>query len=485
MENHPAISLLLVVGLIQFWLMPAIAWVLLKEQRDTAASFWFAGTACYAGTATLFGLQSIVPSALGAILGLALVILMLCFLMESMRRELWHGPTPWKWIAGTVLSNVALLVWVQGRGDIDLTRVVQLGVISLLDLGCCVLLALVIRRHRSRALVFVLVGVLVVVLTNLIRIYGYLVHGDSPMLLTFSVTSNLGFVANYLSVVIYSFGYWGFVIEKNRAALLGEIAERTRAQAGESEALDRERTTLELVRERDDLIAQLAKMQRVAQAGALSASIAHEINQPLASVRLNIEEAIEAQKSGGDPARLVRLLERVASENQRAAATIRTLRDIFGGQQSAFESRTMDEVVSAMCALTELRARVTHARIITNLSAPVRVQLGAGELEHVVLNLLSNAFDALTSGSVVDPHVEVLTWVNESEAFLRVRDNGAGVSDDMRGQLFDLFAGSRKDGLGLGLWLTRFVVERHGGEITMDSDSTSGGASFTVKFARG
>lgn len=59
MNPNPALSLLLLVGLIQFWLMPALAWVLLKGQRDTAARFWFGGTACYALTVSLFVVQTL------------------------------------------------------------------------------------------------------------------------------------------------------------------------------------------------------------------------------------------------------------------------------------------------------------------------------------------------------------------------------------------------------------------------------------------
>jgi hypothetical protein len=85
---HPALSLLLIVGLIQFWLMPAIAWVLLKGQRDTAARFWFAGTACYAGTASLFVLQTLLPKIAYLMVGFVLVTMMLALIAEALRREL-------------------------------------------------------------------------------------------------------------------------------------------------------------------------------------------------------------------------------------------------------------------------------------------------------------------------------------------------------------------------------------------------------------
>ena len=482
---HPALSLLLIVGLIQFWLMPAIAWVLLKGQRDTAARFWFAGTACYAGTASLFVIQTLLPKIAYLMVGFVLVTMMLALIAEALRRELSATPTPWAWIFGVVVGNAVLLVFLQYfLGDHPM-RVVQLAIVSALDLGCCYLLLKVIQAKRSRSLTFVLVGFLAVVITNLLRIHGYLARGEAPVLLTFTTTSNLGFIANYLAVVIYSFGYWGFVIEKNRAALLAEKTERNRAQEGESKAIDRERTTLEVVRQREELIAELARMQRAAQAGALSASIAHEINQPLASVRLSVEESLLLARTRTDPERLERLLERIAAENARAAGIIRTLRDIFGDHQGKPENRTVDQVVAAATALLERRAKDLGVRLATDLQSPVKARIGAGELEHVILNLVSNALDAVSMVPASRRQVEVSTRLMGQRVMIRVQDTGPGISQDVQGQLFDLFASSRAEGLGLGLWLSRYIVERHGGTIELEREHSTPGALFSVRLERG
>lgn len=478
---NPALGLLLTVGFIQFWVMPAVAWALLKGQRDTAAKFWFAGTTCYAVTASLFVFHAVLPNLLSVAIGFVLVTLMLAFLCESLRREFQTGPTPWKWIALLVVFNLVLIAIAYELGGDDVMRCVQLIIISLLDIVCAALLVHVIRLHKSGALMFVLGGVVVVALVNLLRVYKYIETGESPTLLNFSFTSNLGFVVNYLSVVLYSFGYWGFVIEKNRATLVKEVGERARAQAGETEAIDRERLTKELLHQREELISQLARMQRAAQAGALSASIAHEINQPLASLRLNVEEAIELRRTDGDTARLDVLLSRIADENQRATAIIRTLREIFRGEQSAPELRKVDEVVGAMITLLQPRAQELGVEVRTDLAAPFRVRIGAGELEHVVLNLISNALDILSTDVTETPWVAITTSVSDGQVYLSVRDSGPGVSDELRELLFDLFSGSQRGGLGLGLWLSRHIVERNGGTIVLEPAWTGAGACFSVR----
>lgn len=226
MSAQPALLLLLVIGQIQFWLIPVIAWILLKGQRDTAAGFWFAGTACYACAATLFGLQMQVANLDLRVPAFALMSLMVLLFAESLRRELSNRPTPWLPIVAIPLLHAALMTWLDRIGGNDALMLGQLAVMTVLDVGCATLLVAVAWRRRSRALLIVLVGFLAAIPTNLLRIYAYLAHGESPALLTFTTRSNLGFVVNYLSVVVYSFGYWGFVIEKSRAALSRESSER-------------------------------------------------------------------------------------------------------------------------------------------------------------------------------------------------------------------------------------------------------------------
>lgn len=462
--------------------MPTLAWVMLKGQRDMAARFWFGGTACYAMTVSLFVVQTQMPSTVHLILGYALVTLMLALMFESLRRELQSGPTPWGWLTALPVLNAALLFVLEHESSADVARVVQLVIISALDVVGCLLLVVVIRKKKSRALIFVLVAFMVVVATNLFRITTFFQSGEPPLLLNFTLSSNLGFIANYLSVVVYSFGYWGFVIEKNRLALRTEVQERNRAEEGESLALQRERLTLESVRQREALITQLVKMQRAAQAGALSFTIAHEINQPLASVRLAAEEALMLLERDPNSNRLPILVQRIAQENSRAAHIIRTLRTLFGGYRAEAEKRTVDQVIVATIEL--LKARINELKITMQLQldATTPVTMGVGELDQVMLNLISNALDSLAGSNQSERLIRVSSQVVASAVVIQVIDNGPGISQEIQGQIFNLFASSRAEGMGLGLWLSRHIVERHGGTINAESDAP--GAIFTVRLQR-
>jgi C4-dicarboxylate-specific signal transduction histidine kinase len=480
-NNHPAISLLLIVGLLQFWLMPAIAWTLLKGQRDTAAKFWFAGTACYAGTVTLFALQTALPHPINTFLGFGLIVLMLVFLAESLRRDLYTQPTPWGWMLSTIGVSLAIFGYAASVASSEMARVVQLCIVCLLDVVIVWLLIRVMKRTHSRALIFVLLAFAAVILTNLARIVAFLAHAQSPMLLTFSVTSNIGFIANYLSVVMYSFGYWGFVIEKNRSALLSEIKQRTEAQINERQASRRESVMRTLLTERDKLIERLAQVQQAAQASALSASIAHEINQPLTAIQLSIDEAIDLYRSGNAPDRLEILLARVVEENQRAAQIIRRLQDFFRGKTPEPETRLLDDMIKELCAAIQPTVDASRACMELDLAANVAVRLGAGDLDHVILNLISNSLNAFSRGYTKDPQIRIKTSLAGSRITLEVSDNGSGIAEGDRDSVFDLYAGANSAGMGLGLWLSKHILERSGGSIQLASGSSTLGARFVVQ----
>jgi signal transduction histidine kinase len=326
-----------------------------------------------------------------------------------------------------------------------------------------------------------------------------MITGAPVGLLDFTALSNFAFVVNFVIVIFYSFGYWGFVLEKNQATLAAALAESRAARESEASALQREQAIERLLRERDALIAQITVMHRAAQAAALTASIAHEINQPLAAIRLDLEE-VQANGIGragqelddvghagapDDPSvrqeRTRNLIARALNETLRAAGIVRTLRDVFRCREAAPETRILTDVVASVADLLKRRAAELGVALTFDVDVPVRVRAGAGELEHVVLNLVTNALDAARHcphGQQPTAHVQ--GRVDGNAARLIVRDNGPGVPLQDQPRLFELLHTSKEDGMGLGLWLSRHIIHRHGGQLVL-CESHGPGACFMVE----
>ncbi len=103
----------------------------------------------------------------------------------------------------------------------------------------------------------------------------------------------------------------------------------------------------------------------------------------------------------------------------------------------------MDEVVEATVGLLRRRAIDLGVEVRVELQAPARVKAGAGELDHVILNLLSNALDAVAEPEGIRREVFVSTWAEPEVIWIRIRDTGPGIDQSLRDQLFDLFASKR------------------------------------------
>ncbi len=219
--------------------------------------------------------------------------------------------------------------------------------------------------------------------------------------------------------------------------------------------------------------AELNHAMRLAAAGEMAQAIAHELNQPLVAVA-NYARAGRAMLE--DPARhaalLADTLDKIDREANRAGQVMRRLREFFRGGGLRLETFPVQELVAESLAHVRRRAERQGITVETHFddNLPLvqadRVQLGT-----VLHNLLSNAVESLTDHPTLWRDIEVTASPHEA-GWLRVcvSDSGQGVQADMKERLFDSFATSKAEGMGLGLAISRTLVEAHGGKLWLDHD---------------
>lgn len=245
--------------------------------------------------------------------------------------------------------------------------------------------------------------------------------------------------------------------ETNRK-LKAEIAERQRAEA-----------------ERQRLGRELAHAGRLAALGQFAASMAHEINQPLAAIRSYADNAgILIQRERFPEA--TENLAAVGRLTERIAALTRQLKGFARKASGRRDPVALGGVVRASLEVVE--GRLAGIDLALALPEPSPYVLGEGpRLEQVVVNLVQNALDAVAG--VNDPRIAVTVRVMEERAVLEVGDNGAGLPEG-GAQVFDAFFTTKASGLGLGLAISRGIVEECGGTLSAGA-SPEGGALFRVE----
>ena len=219
--------------------------------------------------------------------------------------------------------------------------------------------------------------------------------------------------------------------------------------------------------------------QRLAELGQLATGIAHEIHNPLGSVRLGLSAMLRAIEAGRPVADVLGYLKRVdEAVDQCISVTDRMLRISMppSGQPSLVD---LAQVVEDVVTLLAYEAEKKGVRVETALEH-VRVLAHESDLRMLVLNLVQNAFHAMPEGGVL----RLRTVALDGEVELEVADTGRGMDEETRRHIFHPFFSRRADGepgTGLGLTICKAVAERHGGYIEVESASGRG-TRFIVRF---
>lgn len=237
----------------------------------------------------------------------------------------------------------------------------------------------------------------------------------------------------------------------------------------------------EIQSELRERVLQVAHLNRIATASALSASIAHELIQPLTAIESNTDAAkslIEANTANVTEVRAI--LADIGEANQRAAAIIQHLRLLLR-RQSEIDDRHFDlkEAIAGTLQIVASAAIERGVLLTANsVDHPLNVRADKILLEQVLLNLVLNGLDALMDAATDKRRVTIQTELTAaSEVRVSVADSGTGIPDDKLEGVFDAFYTTKPQGTGLGLSIARSIVEVYGGQIWAEN-RTEGGAVF-------
>jgi signal transduction histidine kinase len=236
-----------------------------------------------------------------------------------------------------------------------------------------------------------------------------------------------------------------------------------------------------LLDERELLIGSLLKANKTSVTGALSASIAHELNQPLAASSLNIQ-FLQKKLAEGDLSSAIhaQVLDALMVDNRRATSIIRSLRGIFSDQKVDVERIIFSDLIESILRILKPELTVQNIQLKFSLDPELRIHGNRDQLQQVMLNLVGNAIQAL---SMIDQSPKIITIKGRytpEGAEISVIDNGMGVPSSSQENLFDLLVGSKSKGMGLGLWLCKHIITRHGGKIFYHN-AENGGAQFVIR----
>ena len=213
---------------------------------------------------------------------------------------------------------------------------------------------------------------------------------------------------------------------------------------------------------------ELARVSRLTTMGAMTASIAHEINQPLAAIAANANAGLRwLSRSTPDIEEVHAALKQINNDAHRASEVIQSVRSIFKKTPQQGAAVDVNDVVLEVLALVQ--GELINYRILVKSDLPrqlPQVRADRVQLQQVILNLITNAVEAMSS---VQDRSRVLSVASRTQdpgsVLITVQDTGPGIDPDRRDRIFDAFFSTKASGMGMGLFICRSIIESHGGRL--------------------
>lgn len=297
-------------------------------------------------------------------------------------------------------------------------------------------------------------GIICTMHNNQIRIGQLLVANDHDRLLTDDDLQVMSSIAHQASLALRNIQHYQSV--QNHAEELEErVEERTAALV--------------------NMQHQLIRSEKLASLGRLSAEIAHEINNPLQPIMMNLENTIDDLQSGY--AVDVEGLEIALNEATRMKGIVNRLLDYARPNNSGFQPIDLGQIIQDIVRLTAKKANHANIQMQLHLDTYQTIMGNKDQITQVILNLVINAMDAIQENGEIRIQ---LTQVDKT-IDLNIHDNGEGIPQEIIDNIFEPFFSSKEEGSGLGLAITHSIIDGHGGTISVESQPGAG-TTFLLRF---
>jgi len=274
-------------------------------------------------------------------------------------------------------------------------------------------------------------------------------------------------------------------LRKNRNDLKDKIRQQTdelkvrngQLRAGVKKQMRSEAQIQTRMKEIEEQREELLHVTRVGKLAEFVSSLAHEISQPLMAI-LSYAQAAQRMLAGRDP-KLREILQYVINDDQRATEVVQRLRSLLKKSKPEMKPLDINALIKETVVLIATDATVRNTVIKTQLDANLPQVLGDRiQLQQVLLNLISNSFDALESSQGTREILIRTKRLDTDTIIVEVKDSGCGIPTHNIPKLFTRFFTSKPDGLGMGLSISRSIVEAHGGRLDVKNNPDRGATFY-------
>lgn len=236
---------------------------------------------------------------------------------------------------------------------------------------------------------------------------------------------------------------------------------------------------------RNEMILSLQKLNRSASINALASTISHEINQPLGATKLNAQ--FLEMKLESDPTNIALLKElnkNMLGDINRASEIVKNLSRMTKNQNNDNSLVNVSESINEVIEISKSKLRAAKITLEFECDPSCKFNFNLGEWQQVMINLINNAIEALGESKRDPKKIIISAKILNDLITVSIRDNGHGIEAGQEANIFELLVTNKKTGSGIGLWLSKNIVNKHGGDIRAHNNQ-DGGACFVIEMPRG
>jgi signal transduction histidine kinase len=234
------------------------------------------------------------------------------------------------------------------------------------------------------------------------------------------------------------------------------------------------------IQEKNKLLEDLITSNRKIGIGALASSLAHQLSQPITGLSFQIHTAKHDLLNIQDAKNSIRILDKASIELEKLTNLVGGLRRLFGDKETQFEQINLIETCNTAIDFIEPTLQTNEITLIKNFSANPTIIGSPIQLQQVLINIFNNAIYSIANAQQHDRKITIDISHSDTCAIIRIIDSGPGIDQETLPEIFELYRTTKKEGLGVGLWLSKTIIEKHQGLIRA-SNSLNSGAIFEIE----
>ena len=367
------------------------------------------------------------------------------------------------------------------RDRLLLTHIFQ--ILTVLDFTILNFRLMRIHKNRNSFAVFFYVSLLLL-LSIVVSIYSVF---NLKTLDSIFAPAPYQYFHTFSQLILIIFGNYAFLklkLEKISELYAQDQAQMAAKLALKNQAIEHSNKLMALSQERELLMNQLNKSAKASTLGMFASAIAHELNQPLAAIRLNAQGLLRTMQSNNtsklDPELLI---QNIIHDNDRAANIIKTLRTLLLDGEDQKEIINLNEITKEI--LSSVQSQIDLKQIHLSLrfhDQKLEVFANKTQLQQAILNLINNAIDVISDLQVREILIETKV-LSSGLIEVSIADSGPGIPEEQLSRLFEPFASSKKFGMGVGLAISQSIISNHFGTIEVENTPNSG-AKFSIQLPK-